>query len=173
MTGKATRRIIIGVMGGGSGSDESLAMARTLGRQIATRGWVLLNGGRNAGVMAASAQGAAEADGLTIGILPDSDAADAAPCIQIPIVTGMGSARNLINVLSADVVIACPGGPGTISEVALALKYGKPVVCMGWTPGRLFQTFEESGQLRTTQTPDETVALTARLLSTIRLPSQR
>jgi uncharacterized protein (TIGR00725 family) len=111
--------------------------------------------------MAASAQGADEAGGLTIGILPDDDAADAAPHIQIPIPTGMGSARNLINVLAANIVIACPGGPGTISEVALALKHGKPVICLGWDPGSLFQSFEEKGRLRCATTPAEAVELAA------------
>lgn len=139
-------------------------MAHELGERIALKEWTLLNGGRNAGVMAASARGAAEAGGLTIGILPDSDARDAAPHILIPIPTGMGSARNLINVLAANVVIACPGGPGTISEVALALKYGKPVICLGWDPGELFQTYADQGQLQQAKTPAEAVGLCAGLL---------
>jgi uncharacterized protein (TIGR00725 family) len=144
-----------------------MEMAAQLGGRIAARGWVLLNGGRNAGVMAASARGAAEAGGLTIGILPDSDAAGAAPHIQIPIPTGMGSARNLINVLAANVVIACPGGPGTISEVALALKHGKPVICLQFDPGPLFQAFETTGQLRRAATPEAAVALAEDLLGAL------
>ena len=71
--GSAPRRPIVGVMGGGRASKETLSMARELGGRIAAKAWILLNGGRNAGVMAASACGAAEAGGLTIGILPDSD----------------------------------------------------------------------------------------------------
>jgi uncharacterized protein (TIGR00725 family) len=151
-------------MGGASVSPDTFEMARELGQRIADKGWILLNGGRNAGVMAASAQGADEAGGLTIGILPDDDAADAAPHIQIPIPTGMGSARNQINVLAAQVVIACPGGPGTISEVALALKYGRPVICLQFDPGTLFQTFETEGQLRRAATPEAAVALAEDLL---------
>jgi uncharacterized protein (TIGR00725 family) len=159
--GCGRRSTVVGVMGGGSVSPDTFEMARDLGQRIAEKGWILLNGGRNAGVMAASAQGANEAGGLTIGILPDNDAADAAPHIQIPIPTGMGSARNQINVLAANIVIACPGGPGTISEVALALKYGKPVICLGWDPGSLFQSFEEMGRLQYATTPAEAVELAA------------
>jgi uncharacterized protein (TIGR00725 family) len=155
-------------MGGASVSDETLKMARELGERIATKGWVLLNGGRNTGVMAASAQGAAEAGGLTIGILPDSDVVNAAPPIQIPIPTGMGSARNIINVLAAQIVIACPGGPGTISEVALALKYGKPVICIGWDPGSLFESFVAGGLLHKAETPRAAVQLTEVLLEEVR-----
>jgi uncharacterized protein (TIGR00725 family) len=151
-------------MGGGTASEETLAMARKLGEQIAAKGWILLNGGRNAGVMAASARGAAAAGGLTIGILPDHDIAGAAPHILIPIPTGMGSARNQINVLAAQVVIACPGGPGTISEVALALKYGRPVICLQFDPATLFQAFETRGQLRRAATPEAAVALAEDLL---------
>lgn len=164
MVDRDRRRTIIGVMGGGRVPAEIVAMAKELGQRIAAKGWILLNGGRNAGVMAASAKGAAEAGGLTIGILPDNDAQDAAPHIQIPIPTGMGSARNLINVLAANIVIACPGGPGTISEVALALKHGKPVICLGWDPGSLFKTFADQGKLQHASTPAEAVELSAALL---------
>jgi uncharacterized protein (TIGR00725 family) len=161
----APLKTIIGVMGGGSVSEKTLKMAVELGERIAAKGWVLLNGGRNAGVMAASAQGAALAGGLTIGILPDTDADQAADHIQIAIPTGMGSARNLINVLAAHVVIACPGGPGTISEVALALKHGKPVICLGWNPGQLFETFMASGQLHKVTTPQAAVRLAEAMLA--------
>jgi uncharacterized protein (TIGR00725 family) len=161
----ARLKTIIGVMGGGSASDEILNMAVELGERIAAKGWVLLNGGRNAGVMAASAKGASQAGGLTIGILPDNDAAKAAPHIQIPIPTGIGSARNLINVLAARVVIACPGGPGTLSEVALALKHGKPVICLGWDPGPLFEAFAAGGQLHKAATAKAAIQLAEALLA--------
>lgn len=161
---RGRRCTIVGVMGGAGGSLDTIKMARELGQRIADKGWIMLNGGRNAGVMAASAQGANEAGGITIGILPDKDAADAAPHIQIPIPTGMGSARNQINVLAANIVIACPGGPGTISEVALALKYDKPVICLGWHPGDLFQAYEDQGQLQCATTPAEAIGLAAGLL---------
>lgn len=126
------RPLIIGVMGGGVADDKTIADARQLGALIAQNGWVLLNGGRRAGIMDASAQGAAEAGGLTIGILPDDNTCAASDYIQIPILTGMGNARNCINVLSSDVVVACPGGAGTLSEIALALKNSRPVITMGF-----------------------------------------
>lgn len=126
------RPLIIGVMGGGSVGADDLDKARRLGGLIATNGWHLLSGGRDAGIMAASARGAAEKGGLTIGILPDNTARHASPYISISIVTGLGNARNCINVLSSDVVVACPGGPGTLSEIALALKNNKPVITMGF-----------------------------------------
>lgn len=121
---------IIGVMGGGTASARAEQAAYKLGELIARQGWILLNGGRNAGIMAASAKGAADAGGITVGILPDAHATDTCPHIQIPIYTGMGGARNAINVLSSRVVVACPGGAGTLSEIALAIKHGKPVILM-------------------------------------------
>jgi hypothetical protein len=119
---------IIGVMGGSKATENDIANAETLGRLIAGKGWVLLNGGRNTGVMEASARGAADAGGLTIGILPGKNKETMSPYIKIPIITGMGDARNVINVLSSDVVVGCPGGAGTLSEIALALKSGKKVI---------------------------------------------
>jgi uncharacterized protein (TIGR00725 family) len=151
------RSIIIGVMGGGSVSNEALQTAYDLGGRIAEQGWILLNGGRNAGIMAASAKGAAERGGLTVGILPDAQTSACAPHIQIPICTGMGGARNTINVLSSDVVVACPGGAGTISEIALALKHGKTVITMGFPTGELFASHRHQGQLIEVRTPDEVI----------------
>ncbi len=121
---------IIGVMGGGTASARAEKAAYDLGALIARQGWILLNGGRNAGIMAASAKGAADAGGITVGILPDAHDQNSCPYIQIPIYTGMGGARNAINVLSSQVVVACPGGAGTLSEIALAAKHGKPVILM-------------------------------------------
>ncbi len=120
---------IIGVMGGGVVSQADAERAYELGRLIAENGWVLLNGGRRAGIMEASARGAAEAGGLTIGILPDDrDHPGVSEHIQIPVFTGMGNARNVINVLSSHVIVACPGGAGTLSEISLALKVNRPVI---------------------------------------------
>lgn len=151
------RSVIIGVMGGASASKEDLQTAYDLGRRIAEQGWILLNGGRNAGIMAASAKGASERGGVTVGILPDAQPSASAPHIQIPICTGMGSARNTINVLSSDVVVACPGGAGTISEIALALKNGKTVITMGFPTAELFASHRHQGQLIEVQTPDEVI----------------
>ena len=151
------RQPIIGVMGGAAVEPEVVKAAYTLGRLIAENGWVLLNGGRNAGVMAASSQGAADHGGLTVGILPDADTSQAARHIQIPICTGMGSARNTINVLSSDIVVACTGSAGTISEIALALKHGKTVITLDFDTGHLFSRYQESGRLIAATTPEEVI----------------
>lgn len=148
---------IVGVMGGGSVQLHDAQAAYHLGRLIAQKGWVLLNGGRNAGIMAASAKGARENGGITVGILPDADASLAAKHIQIPICTGMGSARNTINVLSSDIVVACVGSAGTLSEIALALKHGKHVITLGFDTGALLAAYREEGALRSAQTPEEVV----------------
>lgn len=153
------RPIIIGVMGGGSARKTDIQNAYRLGAVIATKGWVLLNGGRDAGIMAASAQGAAENGGLTIGILPDADALSAAKHIQIPICTGMGSARNTINVLSSDIVVACPGGAGTLSEIALSLKHGKHVITLNFDPGGAFKRLQSSATLTLAHSPEEVIEL--------------
>lgn len=127
------RKPVIGVMGGGVADAATAALAEELGAAIAREGWILLNGGRDAGVMAASARGAARAGGLVLGILPGRDLRGASPDLTIGIPTGLGDARNVINVLAADVVIALPGGAGTLSEIALALKNERPLLLLGWS----------------------------------------
>lgn len=130
----SSRRVVVGVMGGSKASGRVRDLAYDLGRLIAERGWVLLNGGRAAGVMDASAAGARSAGGLVIGILPDGARGRTSRHVDIAILTGAGDARNLYNVLSSDVVVACPGKLGTMSEVVLALKYRRPVVAVAWVP---------------------------------------
>lgn len=157
-------RIVIGVMGGGEADARTQEAAFRLGTLIAEEGWVLLNGGRDCGVMAASAQGAAEAGGLTIGILPDDHLLSASAYIDIPIPTGMGDARNVINVLASRVVIAMRGGAGTISEVAHALKLGRPVICIDFRLGPEFDRYRASGRLIDVETPEEAVGLAKRFV---------
>ena len=155
--GKSKLRPVVGVMGGGDVGPDVQAMAKRLGRLIAERGWVLLNGGRDAGVMAASARGAREAGGTVIGVLPGPDAGDASEDLDYAIVTGMGDARNVINVLSSDVVIACPGGAGTLSEIALALKNGKHVILLGRRPESALEHYASGGQIEVADTPEDAV----------------
>ncbi len=134
--------VVIGVMGGGEGATErAVSDAYRLGELIAREGWALLTGGREAGVMGAATAGARLQGGLTIGILPDRDAQRASGLLDICIVTGMGDARNVINVLSSQVVIACGGGAGTISEIALAIKAGRPVILLNFDCGGLFDSY--------------------------------
>jgi uncharacterized protein (TIGR00725 family) len=124
------RRTIIGVMGGADPNlgTEILREAEETGRLIASAGAVLLCGGRT-GVMEAAARGAKSlACGETLAILPGSDPEKANPHMDWVVATGMGNGRNIINILSSDAIIAFPGGAGTLSEIALAIKCGIHVV---------------------------------------------
>jgi uncharacterized protein (TIGR00725 family) len=155
--------LIIGVMGAGTASAQVRENAYTLGALIARQGWVLLNGGRNTGVMDSSAKGACDQGGLTIGILPGSDMKNASKYIRIPIVTGIGNARNCINVLSSDVVVACSGGMGTLSEIALALKCGKAVILLNYENDKRFEAFQDQALLFYAASPQEVIDTILRL----------
>jgi uncharacterized protein (TIGR00725 family) len=125
--------MIIGVIGGGEAGDKALAQAEVVGMELARRGCLLICGGLG-GVMEAACRGAREAGGVTIGVLPGSDKSEMNAYVQLPIVTGVGRARNLIIVLTADAVIAVDGGYGTLSEIGFALAHYKPVVGLStWT----------------------------------------
>jgi uncharacterized protein (TIGR00725 family) len=154
------RRPIIGVMGGTQASSRSLTAARELGRRLAERGWIVLTGGRPAGVMAAACAGAKEVPGsLTLGILPGT-AEGVGPDVDLAVFTGMGDGRNVINVLTSDVVVACGvEGPGTASEVALALKSGKPVILLAASESAriLFESVASGGRLLTADLPADVV----------------
>jgi len=119
--------MIIAVIGGGHCSTEIYELAREVGEEIAKAGAILICGGLF-GVMEAACRGAKEAGGTTIGILPGKIKNEANAFVDIPIVTGFNEARNVIIVRSADAVIAIDGEYGTLAEIALALKFGKPVV---------------------------------------------
>ena len=137
------RKFIIGVMGPGENATFiDLANAYKLGQLIAQEKWVLLTGGRNRGVMDSASKGAKSARGLTIGILPNDNTNNISQFVDIPIITDLGNARNNINVLSSNVVVACGMGIGTASEVALALKNSKPVILL--TDNQQAKSFFES-----------------------------
>ncbi|MGB7061572.1 MAG: TIGR00725 family protein [Candidatus Zixiibacteriota bacterium] len=119
--------VFIGVIGAGDCSEEICEQAEKVGERIAQAGAVLVCGGLG-GVMEAAAKGAKSQSGITVGILPGVDKAQANPHIDFPIVTGLGEGRNLLVVRNSDVLIAFPGKFGTLSEIAFALKIGKPVV---------------------------------------------
>ncbi len=127
-----THRVVIGVIGPGACDEETAARAAAVGRLVALRGAVLLCGGRG-GAMEAAARGAREAGGLTVGVLPGASAAETPPnaYIDVALFTGVGEARNWINVCASDALIAVGGGWGTLSEIALAMKAGRPVVALG------------------------------------------
>ncbi|MBU8871973.1 MAG: hypothetical protein KOO60_13985 [Gemmatimonadales bacterium] len=139
------RKTIVGVMGGSTADDRTAAAAKELGRLIAENGWVLLSGGRPTGVMQASVTGARLAGGLTLGVLYDDDHEEAAEGLDIVLPTGLGAGRNIINVLSSDVVVACRGQGGTLSEIALALRFGRPVVLLDFDPGAVFMDASAHG----------------------------
>jgi len=136
-------KIIIGIMGPGEGATEiDIENARQLGLKIAQNGWTVLTGGRSSGVMHAAMRGAKAGNGLTIGVLPGQNKNGMSPYVDIPVITGMGEARNAINILSSDAVVACGIGLGTTSEISLALKNRKPVIL--YETGKLSEDFFSS-----------------------------
>ena len=151
---------IIAVFGPGnvSDEDEEWQAALRVGRHLAQRGYVVLTGGLG-GIMTAASKGAREAGGITVGILPGTQKSSPANIyVDIPIYTGMGEARNAINVKSCRAAIAIGGEYGTLSEIALALKGGCPIILLNsWsiTPhgGR------KKPDLPVVGTPEEAVAL--------------
>jgi uncharacterized protein (TIGR00725 family) len=117
----------IGVIGDAVCSEKIMNLAEEVGREIAKRKGVLICGGLT-GVMEGAARGAKKEGGLTIGIIPSESADDANPFIDIPIVTGLRDARNIIVVRSSESIIAIHGKYGTLSEIAFALKFKVPVI---------------------------------------------
>jgi len=125
----------VAVVGSGTATGDLYEKARTVGRLIAERGGILVCGGLS-GVMEAAARGATEAGGATVGILPDEDRRRQNIYLTYSLATGTGQARNLAVVCSGDVVIAVGGEYGTLSEIGLARKVGRPVVVLeGWDLG--------------------------------------
>jgi len=117
----------IGVIGAGTCPASTYDIAKDLGFEIGKRGWTLVCGGLQ-GVMEGAARGCSEAGGMVLGILPGLDKRSANPYITVPIPTGLGDGRNLLVVRASDILVAVEGGYGTLSEIALALKAGKPVI---------------------------------------------
>lgn len=126
---------VIGIMGPGeSASDSDKEVAYNIGKVISRLGFTLLTGGRNVGVMEAAMHGAKDYNGVTVGIMPGNNTENMSQFVDIPIVTGMGNAHNVINILSSNIVIIVGEGTGTISEVALALKSQKPIIWYNFSP---------------------------------------
>jgi uncharacterized protein (TIGR00725 family) len=127
--------VYVSVVGSGTAEGELYELAREVGRLVAGRGGVVVCGGLG-GVMEAAARGAAEAGGVALGILPDEDRRRANPHLTYSVPTGTGHARNLAVVCSGDVVVAVGGEYGTLSEIGLAKKVGRPVVALrSWDLG--------------------------------------
>ncbi len=148
-------------MGGHAVSDDTEILAEQLGAAIAKAGWILLNGGRDEGVMRASAKGAHEAGGFVVGLHPGMrDDGDVAPDLDLCIFTGIGFGRNMSNVLTSDVIVALPGSYGTLNEVAYAKTFGRPTILFGF----LDEGWFGDGVTRV-NTVDECMAAIHRLLA--------
>ncbi|MBI1756981.1 MAG: TIGR00725 family protein [Fimbriimonas ginsengisoli] len=127
---------LIAVVGAAKCDSATASVAGEVGRLLAEAGAVVVCGGLG-GVMEAACQGASEAGGLTVGLLPGKDPADANRFVSVPIATGLGEARNSVIAHACAGMIAVGGEYGTLSEIALALKLGKPVVGLGtWSLSR-------------------------------------
>jgi hypothetical protein len=124
------KKISIGVIGAGECSTEIYGIAYEVGCLVGQNEWVLVCGGLG-GVMEGAAKGCFENGGITVGILPNTEKRSANPFVTLAIPTGMGEARNVLVVRASDVVIAIAGGYGTLSEIGLALKIGRPVIGLG------------------------------------------
>jgi len=144
----------IGVIGPGDCGADVEALAEEVGREVARRGAVLVCGGLG-GVMRGAARGAKAENGLTLGILPGADPADANDFIDIVVPTGMGEARNALVVRASDAIVAVHGGYGTLSEIALALGTGVPVVGL--------ETWRITDDVVNAADPEEAVAAAIRL----------
>jgi uncharacterized protein (TIGR00725 family) len=123
----AVDRPYVAVVGGGEAAADATSVAEDVGRELGRRGAVLVCGGLG-GVMEAACRGAKAEGGTTVGILPGDDRRAGNTFLDVALPTGMGEARNALVVKAADVVIAIGGEFGTLSEIALALRTGKPVV---------------------------------------------
>lgn len=155
----------IGVLGPHKATEEELQLGREVGAEIARHGAILLCGGLD-GVMAAASEGAKKAGGLTIGILPGDTSIDANPFIDIVIPTGLGAYRNMLLVRACDAVIAVRGEYGTLSEIAAALRLKVPVV--GLQTWKLVRNGIEDPGLHVAGSPGEAVELALQLAA--RLP---
>jgi uncharacterized protein (TIGR00725 family) len=120
----------VAVIGAGTASAQEERDAEAVGRGLAAAGAVVVCGGLG-GVMEAACRGARAAGGTTVGILPGTRRDDANPFVDVAIATGLGEMRNGLIVRAVDVLVAVGGEFGTLSEMALGLKAGKPVVALG------------------------------------------
>ena len=126
----AVTPVYVAVVGPGDAPSALVTMAEEVGRALARAGAVVVTGGLG-GVMAGACRGAKAEGGTTLGILPGSDRRDGNQWLDVAVATGLGEARNAVVVRASDSVIAVGTGYGTLSEIAFALKLGRPVVGLG------------------------------------------
>lgn len=166
-TAPPSRTLCVAIVGPGEdASSAAIADATAVGRLLAERGWVTLCGGLAAGVMAAAAAGASAAGGVAIGLLAGEDRRDAAPALTVALPTGLGEARNAVLVTAADAVIGCGMSPGTVSELALALRARKPTALVRPSADQaaFFATLGRGPTVYVAATPGEAVDWIARQL---------
>jgi uncharacterized protein (TIGR00725 family) len=159
------RKFTVCVSGPGDRCPQEIyRLAETTGKAIAKAGYVLITGGRNTGVMDAAGKGARSAGGTVVGILPGDTDENASEWLDIAIKTGMGSGRNNVLVLTADVVIVIGKGAGTVSEIALAIKAGKPVILLN--PDKDLASFfqDMNGDVHAAYSVEDTIRLAGRIL---------
>lgn len=144
----------IAVVGGHKCTKEIYRIAQEVGKLIAEAGWILICGGKT-GVMEAACKGAKEADGLTVGILPGSEADEANKYVDVKLPTGLGYARNFLVVRAADAIIAIDGEYGTLSEIAFAFNDPRPIVGI--------DTWDIEG-IKKVNTPQEAVSYLKKIL---------
>ena len=152
-------KIHIGVIGAGECSTEIYSIAYEVGCLVGKNEWVLVCGGLG-GVMEGAAKGCFENGGITVGILPSTEKRSANPFVTLAFPTGMGEGRNLLVVRASDVVVAIAGGYGTLSEIGLALKIGKPVIGLKTWPG--------IDGIDYVETPDQAINMVVKYLSRLK-----
>lgn len=150
------RSVIIAVIGGSKPDRQCLTIAEQVGKIIAKRNAILITGGMG-GVMSAASKGAKSAQGLVIGVLPGTGRQDANPDVDVPIITGMGEARNVIIARTCDCAIAIDGKYGTLSEIAYCLLFNKPVIGIN--------TWDFDDAVIKAQSADEAVAMALQRVS--------
>jgi len=159
----------VSVIGDSDASLEACVFAEELGRRIAERGWALVSGGRD-GVMEAASRGCREAGGLALGILPGPDDSGGNEYCQFQIPTNLGWARNSLNAMAGDAVVAIGGKAGTLTEIAFAWSYRKPILAVkgfgGWSERLAGQAIDDRREDRilSVASPDEAEALLVNIL---------
>ncbi|MBC7332317.1 MAG: TIGR00725 family protein [Synergistetes bacterium] len=152
----------IGVIGGGYNlSQEVEELAVRTGQMIAKEGWVIICGGKG-GIMEAVSKGASQENGIVIGILPGTSRSEGNPYLTYSLPTALGHFRNFLIAQASDILVAFEGEYGTLSEIAIGLRLGKPVISLaGWELGR--RGFKAEG-IYEASSPEDAISLIKKIL---------
>jgi uncharacterized protein (TIGR00725 family) len=135
MSTKSLRRPQVAIIGSSEADDALMKLAYEAGAVVAKTGAALVTGGRD-GIMAAASKGCAEAGGVVIAVVPGTQMDEANGHTHYVIPTGLGWARNVITAIAGDVILAIGGAAGTLSEIAFAWMYDRPIIALspggGW-----------------------------------------